>query len=164
MVRCHLLLLPSVVWFLITTVLRLGGMTYIDAVHIYSIARAGYIPQLFSLRLPNPDVIFELLAKSNGRALIFDTTSNVPAASCDVSTHMATDVRGVPVDDSVSLPPVAREVEGDETLMILHTSGSTSGRPKLVPCSYRWWDMCLDKSAQCTVPQNPKRQDVTVWM
>lgn len=143
---------------------RIGGMTYVDVLHIYSIARAGYIPQLFSLRLPNPDVIFELLAKSNGRALIFDTTFNVPAASSGVSTHMATDVRGVPVDDSVSLPSVVREVEGDETVIIFHTSGSTSGRPKLVPCSYRWLDMALYKSAQCTVPQNPKRQDVTVWM
>lgn len=139
-------------------------MTYVDAVHIYSIARAGYIPQLFSLRLPNPDVILELLAKSDGKALIYDTTFNAPAAGANVSLHMATDVRGVPVDDDVSLPPTSREVDGDDTLMIFHTSGSTSGRPKLVPCSFSWWDMCLKKSAQCTTPHNPERQDVAVWM
>lgn len=138
-------------------------MTYVDVLHIYAIVRAGYVPQLFSLRLPNPDVIFELLAKSSGMALIFDESFGDVEPQGGVPTYMASDVRAEAVCD-VTLPPIAEGTDGDETLMIFHTSGSTSGRPKLVPCSYEWWDMCLRKGAQCTAPRNPERQDVTVWM
>lgn len=138
-------------------------MTYVDVLHIYAMVRAGYVPQLFSLRLPNPDVIFELLAKSNGKAMIFDESFGTVESQDGVPTHVASDVRAEPVCD-VTLPPIAEGTDGDETLMIFHTSGSTSGRPKLVPCSYEWWDMCLKKGKQCTAPRNPGRQDVTAWM
>ena len=139
-------------------------MTYVDVVHIYSMVRAGYVPQLFSLRLPNPDVIFELLAKSNGKALIFDASFGSVTSQDSIPTYVAMDVRAEDDIFDVSLPPVAEGLNGDDILMIFHTSGSTSGRPKLVPCSYQWWDMCLAKSAQCTAPYNPERQDVTTWM
>ncbi|CAL1695357.1 unnamed protein product [Somion occarium] len=141
----------------------LGGMTYLDAIHIYSIARAGYVPQFFSLRLPNPEVIFELLAKSNGKALIYDSSFADIVHTSPVPAHIAIDARNVSIAD-VSLPPVAPDVNGSDTLMIFHTSGSTSGRPKLVPCSYAWWQECLRKSALATIPPNPHRQDVTTWM
>ena len=47
-------------------------MSYVDVLYIYAIARAGYIPQLFSLRLPNPEVIYELLTKADGKAIIYE--------------------------------------------------------------------------------------------
>ena len=138
-------------------------MTYLDVLHIYAMVRAGYVPQLFSLKLPNPDVIFELLAKSNGKAIIYDPAYCPANLRGSVPTYVAGDLRLEDVSD-VSLPPIVEEHDADETLMIFHTSGSTSGRPKLVPCSYEWWDMCLTKGAQCTAPRNPARQDVTTWM
>lgn len=143
--------------------LWLGGMTYVDVLHIYAIARAGYIPQLFSLRLPNPDVIFELLLKSNGKALIYDSSFDSIPSGGPVAVHVAQDVRETRLPN-VSLPPSSPQVDGDDTLMIFHTSGSTSGRPKLIPCSYSWWDMCLTKGAESTRPITLGRQDVTVWM
>lgn len=148
---------------LMTRMVRLGGMTYLDAVHIYSVARAGYIPQFFSLRLPNPSVIFELLAKSNGKAIIFDAAFANVGDSTPLPVYASVDARAEPVSDIV-LPPVAPDVNGNDTLMIFHTSGSTSGRPKLVPCSYAWWQECLRKSALSVAPRNPERQDVTTWM
>ena len=48
---------------------RSNGMSYVDILYIYAIARAGYIPQLFSLRLPNPDVVYELLEKAKGLSI-----------------------------------------------------------------------------------------------
>ncbi len=136
-------------------------MTYVDVLHIYSMVRAGYVPQLFTLRMPNPDIIFELLEMSNGKALIYDSSFTSSVMGGPVPTYVAR-----PAEDSpeVLLPPISEGKNGDEILMIFHTSGSTSGRPKLVPCSYEWWDMCLRKGKQCTVPHNPARQDVTVWM
>ncbi|TFK89636.1 acetyl-CoA synthetase-like protein [Polyporus arcularius HHB13444] len=145
--------------------LWIGGTTYVDAVHIYSIARAGYIPQYFSLRLPNPDIIFELLEKSNGRALIYDASYAVVPGQTPLPTYTAVDARTQPAAEA-SLPPNTGSSDGDDTLMIFHTSGSTSGRPKLVPVSYSWWDFALTKIHEHMKPQRAHngRQDVTVWM
>ncbi|KAI0800938.1 acetyl-CoA synthetase-like protein [Fomes fomentarius] len=145
--------------------LWLGGMTYVDAVHIYSIARAGYIPQYFSLRLPNPDIIFELLERSNGRALIYDSSYASVLEHNPVPTHTAVDVRNLPAVEA-TLPLNRASTNGDDTLMIFHTSGSTSGRPKLVPVSYAWWDFALTKIHGHMRPKAARngRQDVTVWM
>lgn len=76
---------------------------------------------------------------------------------------MAVDIRAENVAD-VPLPPIVETQNGEETLMIFHTSGSTSGQPKVIRCSYAWWDACLIKSRECTLPKNPARQDVTIWM
>ncbi|KAI0652198.1 acetyl-CoA synthetase-like protein [Trametes meyenii] len=145
--------------------LWLGGMTYVDAVHIYSVVRAGYIPQFFSLRLPNPDIIFELLEKSNGKALIYDSSYASVFSQNPVPTYVAVDARRLP-SAAVSLPPNRGSTNGNDTLMIFHTSGSTSGRPKLVPCSYAWWDFTLTKTHAAMKPKASRngRQDVTVWM
>ena len=142
---------------------RLGGSTYVDCVHIYAMVRAGYVPQFFSLRLPDPQIIFELLAKSHGKALIYDPSFTPALSSTPVPILRAVDVRREAVEN-VTLPPISEGQNGDETLMIFHTSGSTSGQPKLIPCSYSWWDALLTKSRECVVPYNPARQDVTIWM
>ena len=65
---------------------------------------------------------------------------------------------------SFVLPPIQEGKNGDETLMIFHTSGSTSGRPKLIPCSYAWWDFNMSKAREATKPHNPTRKDVASWM
>lgn len=138
-------------------------MTYVDVLHIYGIMRAGFIPQLFSLRLPNPTVIFELVARSNGKALLCDAEFSDTVTGGPIPSYTTFDVRDIDVSH-VFLPPLPKEIDGEDTLMILHTSGSTSGRPKLVPLSYAWWDFGLQKSAQCTRPYNPTKLDVNVWM
>ncbi|KAG1819582.1 uncharacterized protein BJ212DRAFT_1236226, partial [Suillus subaureus] len=43
--------------------LWLPGMAYQDVLHIYCLLQAGYVPQLFSIHLPNPDIMLELLTK-----------------------------------------------------------------------------------------------------
>lgn len=136
-------------------------MTYVDVLHIYSLVRAGYIPQLFSLRLPNPDVIFELLQTSKGKALIFDPSFG--EIEGPVKTYVALDARAEHAS-SFTLPPIQEGKNGDEILMIFHTSGSTSGRPKLIPCSYEWWDFNMWKAREATKPHNPARKDVASWM
>lgn len=138
-------------------------MTYVDLLHIYSIVRAGYIPQLFSLRLPNPDIIFELLEKSSGKALIFDSSFDMVAARGSTRTYVAGDVRVERVPD-FPLAPIQEGTNADDTIVIFHTSGSTSGRPKLIPCSYAWLDFNLRKAQRATAPYNPARRDVTTWM
>lgn len=138
-------------------------MTYLDVCHIYGIARAGYIPQLCSLRLPNPDVIFELLQKAHAKALIYETSFNPDLTSSPFPVHVAVDARDIDLSGA-PLPLMPEIKNGKDTLMIFHTSGSTSGRPKLIPCSYSWFNSMIAKSGQLSAPIHSDRQDVNVFM
>lgn len=141
---------------------RIGGYTYTDVLHIYGLSRAGYIPQLFSLRLPNPEVIFELLVKANARALIYDATFAPVLEKCHVPIFEAK--KATQIDASNDPVPTLPVVTEHDIAFLFHTSGSTSGSPKLVPCSYRWLDTTVTKSGQISAPRDAARQDVTSWM
>ena len=68
---------------------RLAGMEYSYVVTIYGISRAGFIPQLFSLRLPNPTVIYELLLRAQAKALIYDPSFNTTVSDSPVPFYCA---------------------------------------------------------------------------
>lgn len=142
---------------------RLGGMTYLDVLHIYGISRAGYVPQLFSLRMPCPDVVYELLAKTGAKALIFDRSYEHIVVDCPVPVYTALETADVDVEGA-PLPQMPLAVNGDDIAMIFHTSGSTSGSPKLVPCNYTWLSAMIVKTYHAAKPRNPSRQDVSVWL
>jgi acyl-coenzyme A synthetase/AMP-(fatty) acid ligase len=140
----------------------IGGFTYNDLLNIYGMSRAGFIPQLFSLRLPSPEVIFELLHKANAKALVYESEFAPVLRECPVPAYQARstediEVTGHPLPE---LPPAQPE----DIAFYFHTSGSSGGSPKLVPCSHRWLDATVMKSNQVCVPQDLERQDVTVWM
>lgn len=137
-------------------------MTYLDVLSIYATMRAGYIPQLFSLRLPNPDMIFELLQKANAKALIYDQALAVDVSQCPVPVHGAIPDSFTEVEGD-SLPPL-HEGRDEDVVLVLHTSGSTSGSPKLIPCNYRWFDCIVHKAGITSRPRTTGRPDVTVWM
>ena len=138
-------------------------MTYIDVLHIYGITRAGYIPQLFSLRLPNPDIIYELLDKAGAKALVYDPSYAATVAQCPIPAHAAISITEDDVCDA-PVPPIPMVDSCEDTVMIFHTSGSTSGSPKLVPCNYTWLEAMLSKAYQTTIPRDAARQDVTGWL
>lgn len=138
-------------------------MTYHDVLHIYGMSRAGYIPQLFSLRLPNPTVIFELLETAGARALVYDSSVRVDLSGCSVPIHAATTVLKSHAA-KLELPDKFEPSSETDCAFIFHTSGSTSGSPKLVPCNYRWLDAIVSKARHVSRPRSNRRQDVTVWM
>ncbi|KAF9229405.1 acetyl-CoA synthetase-like protein [Gyrodon lividus] len=143
--------------------LWLAGMTYQDVLHIYGISRAGYIPQLFSIRLPNPDVVLELLRRANARALILASEFAGMSSNFPISVFLAVGRDSMDAFNEV-LPPLAPPKNVDQTVFIFHTSGSTSGSPKLVPCSQRWLNAIVTKADFTCTPRDPQRQDVTTWM
>lgn len=138
-------------------------MTYLDVVHVYSVMRAGYVPQLFSLRLPNPDIVYELMRKASAQALIYDTSLSIDFSGCPVPTHKAV-FASTSDNADVSLPDIRREVRDTDVAIIFHTSGSTSGSPKLVRCNYRWLDCAIRKTCYLAKPKDEDRHDVLVWM
>ena len=144
------------------TLSRLGGMTYFDVLHIYGIARAGFIPQLFSLRLPNPDVVNELLQKAGAKALIYDLSYESATSTFSVPVHPAAFTERPDAEDVVLYNGF--EPSGSDIAMVFHTSGSTSGSPKLVRCTYKWLDAIVSKAYHTSLPKDQARQDVTVWM
>lgn len=118
-------------------------MTYIDVLQIYGIYRADYIPQLFSLRLPSPEVIFELLKRANAKALIYDSSFESLIKDSPVPAHLAVDAKDA---GTISDPlPNMSVPSNDDTAFLFHTSGSTSGSPKLVPWKYSWLAAHLEK-------------------
>lgn len=144
---------------------RIGGFTYSDVIHIYGVSRAGYVPQLFSLRLPNPVVIYELLARAGATALICDSvTSGFVAENSPVPVLRAPSFCDInpSLYPEPSLPLSSHEAS--ECAFIFHTSGSTSGSPKLVPCDYRWLDAAAGKASQLCMPRDSNKQDVSTWM
>ena len=126
-------------------------------------SRAGYVPQMFSLRLPNPIVIFELMQKAGASALVCEPSFGVVLSGCPVLTYSAIQVRERDAAD-VTLPPLRSDHSASDLAFIFHTSGSTSGSPKLVPCSWRWLDNIVIKSMQMAEVLSTQGQDVTVAM
>jgi len=142
---------------------RLGGEAYTDVLHIYGISRAGYIPQMFGLRFHNPVVILELLQKAGARALVCDPSAHAGLSGCPVLNYSAIQVGKQDVVD-VALPPLRTDHSASDLVFILHTSGSTSGRPKLVPCNRRWVDNVIAKTRRLTQVRSTQGQDVAVAM
>jgi acyl-coenzyme A synthetase/AMP-(fatty) acid ligase len=137
-------------------------MTYTDVLQIYGLSRAGYIPQLFSLRLSSAEVVFELLQKAGAKALIYDFSYQSLVGDILVPTYPAANVKDANIvyGDLPQLPEVATS---DDTVFIYHTSGSTSGSPKLVPWSYSFLNGIVYKCIQA-LQMIPGQQDVITWM
>ena len=134
-----------------------------DALHIFGIARAGYIPQLFSLRLPSPEIIYELMNRAGARALIYDASYATIVRGCHTPILLAVDLFSVPSIEE-SLEAVTAPNNREDIAMIFHTSGSTLGYPKLVPCTYGWLDAIISKANAISVPCRTDRKDVLVCM
>ncbi|GBE81642.1 acetyl-CoA synthetase-like protein [Sparassis crispa] len=146
--------------------LWVGGTEYTDVLHIFGVARAGFVPQALSLLLPNPGAAYELLSQTNAHALIIDPSFASMSTNCPIPVHIAVrDIHAMVMDvDDIALPPVHKASAAEDIAMIFHTSGSSSRRPKLVPCSYRWLDALIAKTKQGGITYDPRKQDVTAWM
>ena len=131
--------------------------------HVYGMSRAGYIPQIFSACISNPIVTFELLQKTGARALVCGPSFHAGLSGCPVLNYLAIRVRDQDVAD-VALPPLQIDGSASDLVFIFHTSGSTTGSPKLVPCNRRWVDNVVAKYKQLAQVRSTRGQDVTVAM
>lgn len=140
-------------------------MDYSDVVCIYGMARAMFIPQLFSLRLPSSIVVYELLAEAGARALVYDQkATNAVTDFSTLTTYGAPSLVDFRNSAADPLPPLRTPESMEELVFIFHTSGSTSGRPKLVPCNAGYVDSIVYKSYQTNMPATSRSQDVCTWM
>ncbi|ESK92811.1 amp- ligase [Moniliophthora roreri MCA 2997] len=155
----------------------LKGLCYVDLLHIYGISRAGYIPQCFSLFPSAVELVISLLKRSDARALIYQEGYFDPGSL--KSSNSSNGVKLLPsliskdgylLDDSwvsegseftlADMPNVAPE----DTALIFHSTGTTSGMPKHVPFSYKYLDALVQKLKYAFIPTNPNVQDVNSWV
>ncbi|KAJ7228203.1 hypothetical protein GGX14DRAFT_346188 [Mycena pura] len=140
--------------------LWISGYSYEDVLNIYGISRANFIPQLFSLRLSSAEVILELLAKTDAKALVYEDLFESALRTWPLPIYRSAVVAAP--RSSLDLLPLPA-VQSHDLAFYFHTSGSTSGSPKLVPCSYRWLEMTIRKSSLICAPKEKDRLDVVVW-
>ncbi|KDR66678.1 hypothetical protein GALMADRAFT_232387 [Galerina marginata CBS 339.88] len=117
--------------------LWLTGHAYSDLIHLYGLTRAGYIPQTFSVLFsyPGQEVVRDLLTACNGKAIIHDIKFAVDLF--DIPSFVTPSIQNVPKIEAGKLLAVLNVDEMDMA-MVFHTSGTTGGRPKPVPCTHRW--------------------------
>ncbi|KAJ7581170.1 hypothetical protein C8J56DRAFT_866429 [Mycena floridula] len=117
----------------------LSGNKHTDLVHTTGISAAGYIPQVFSIYYTHPKLVFTLLSKSGAKALFLDSLLVEDFADCPVQ-HV--DVSSVSFEDYPTNKSLSGntsfELVKEDVVLIVHTSGSTSGTPSLVPWTNRW--------------------------
>ncbi|EKJ67667.1 hypothetical protein FPSE_12184 [Fusarium pseudograminearum CS3096] len=80
----------------------------------------------------------------NAAALLYDPVCEPLVKGCPVPTFSTGTVLGKDCPAEVQLG-TATSTDGDRVLVIFHTSGSTSGMPKLVPQTVRWMDCLIRK-------------------
>ncbi|KAK2595018.1 hypothetical protein QQS21_007272 [Conoideocrella luteorostrata] len=138
----------------------LKGTTYSDLLQILGISRAGFTPQLMSIRMPNPLVVYEILHRAGAVALIADRSFASLLMDSPFPVFFSPDLSARGLDALPELPPLTPSLDPDHTMMIFHTSGSTSGSPKLVPLSVKWIDFAITKTNQVKVPLPSEKQQV----
>ncbi|KAK7026028.1 hypothetical protein VNI00_015745 [Paramarasmius palmivorus] len=152
------------------------GAQYTDMLHIYGLSRAGYVPQCFSL-LPNAvELVISLLERSGAKALIYQEGYINPAR---LSTNASSGVKLFPslsardsylrdsswmLEGSTSILADMPIVSAEDTALIFHSTGTTSGVPKHVPYSYQYMDTLIQKLKFAFVPASPHVQDVNSWV
>lgn len=121
---------------------RLTGRNYEDIINVLALCAAGYIPQLFSSVFPNPAVVFDLIARSGAKAIIFDEAYKEALATSPVPTipsfTMAEIHSLLPLGEDLPTLVSFPAVEERATAFIIHSSGTTSGIPKLIPSNHLW--------------------------
>ena len=142
---------------------RLKGTSYLDILHVWGILRAGFIPQLISLRMTNPTVVYELLDRAKAVALIHEPEFSSYLEESPGPVFLAGDV--LPNDNKDQyLPKTWTPSTADDISMILHTSGSSSGSPKLVPYTSKWVDFAFQKLKQVLSRNKPQENQEVITL
>jgi len=81
--------------------------------------------------------------------LVCEPSFQVDPSGCPVPNRPAIQVSEQNVEDVV-LPPLRTDHSASDLVFIFHTSGSTSGSPKLVPCNRQRVDNAVAKAKQRT--------------
>ncbi|KAG8981449.1 hypothetical protein FRB93_008670 [Tulasnella sp. JGI-2019a] len=102
------------------------------------------------------------MQKAGAKALIFDALSLAASNPSRVAVPTYFAVAPSTIASTMDrLPSLVDGLEGSDIFCIFLTSGSTSGQPRLIKCSYSWLDNNIAKADVLCQRRRPMRQDVT---
>ncbi|GJJ14467.1 hypothetical protein Clacol_008731 [Clathrus columnatus] len=139
--------------------LWMSGLVYRDFVHLFGLIKAGFVPQLLNLKVHSIEIATEYFRRSNITHIIY--ASNAPAAQLgnDFQIHEIIDRKLDQSDKIADLhEPVLRKENGDDVVLIFNSSGSTSGKPKLIPYTRKW----IDGHARKPIPGLPNGTEIGI--
>lgn len=124
-------------------VYRLNGLTYSDAVHLYALCKAGYVPNMLPPSLTDPTVIVDLLSRTGAQALLHEPELSLGKADCKIPTYTPSNISTL---GAISERPAltVTEYDPERVAFIQYTSGSTADMPKAVPCTNKWLESVYD--------------------
>ncbi|GJJ14663.1 hypothetical protein Clacol_008929 [Clathrus columnatus] len=121
--------------------LWLPGNSFSDMLHIFGIMKAGYIPHILLSDITNVDVVRTLFKDTNCGAILYTPSASGEGLSKHFVCHPIMDAEEISEDSSVVIPFDSESVLNDEDIVVIvHTSGSTSGRPKIVRLRRKWFE------------------------
>lgn len=143
----------------ISTLCRLTGSKLSDTINGIAISALGYTPQFFSAYFEDIQIIAELLFESEGKALIVDLSyvSKVDAATPPLPVPHFTALDDTQIAQAVST--IGEEgthhveatfgpdapVSPDDIAALFHSSGTTGGRPKIIPNTYKMLNAVISR-------------------
>lgn len=95
--------------------------------------------------MTDPSVAHELLTAAGAAALVHDPCLAFVLQDSTIPTFSANGLLSKFESKLTPVGPLPKMMDGDQILMIYHTSGSTSGAPKLVPITDRWMECLIEK-------------------
>ncbi|CAE6513284.1 unnamed protein product [Rhizoctonia solani] len=116
------------------------GKQYQDLLYVIALSRASYVPELLSTyALANPTLIYDLMDQAGSKALLYDPHFEYLTVDCSYPKLALAPVESLennatPNGHSPHLPEIEDLSTGPGDVCFIYlTSGSTSGRPKIVP-------------------------------
>ncbi|GJJ14652.1 hypothetical protein Clacol_008918 [Clathrus columnatus] len=122
--------------------LWMAGLTFSDMLHIFGIMRADYVPHLLNSAITNAEVAASFFQETNCGVIIYasqasNSVKNLPE---HFVCHPIIDAEEIPENSDVILSYSKSAFDNEEVVMILLTSGSVSGSPKLIRLRRRWFE------------------------
>jgi acyl-CoA synthetase (AMP-forming)/AMP-acid ligase II len=116
--------------------LWLPGTGYGDLLHLMAFMTLGVTVQMISHQ-PMPEQVLHLVKETSSKFLIASSSFLSPERASQLPIPLFQPVAVTDVPKSTTpMPHVAQQ--GSDIGFILHTSGTTSGRPKAVPITHDW--------------------------
>ncbi|EIW54786.1 acetyl-CoA synthetase-like protein [Trametes versicolor FP-101664 SS1] len=137
----------------------LKGSHWSDLAHIYSVAAAGFVPEVFGLAFSAP-FVQDLLDTHHARVLIYADTFEalLPRVEWHQTAVKLPKLYNLPMTGAQpSAPP---DVSADDVAMIFHTSGTTGGRPKPIPQTHKWLVAEGEVTWKCVIQRHPEGQHI----
>jgi acyl-CoA synthetase (AMP-forming)/AMP-acid ligase II len=147
---------------------RVTGKLYTDIVHIMGLIATGLVPQVHFERshtsstidyayqlfssIFSPTTILGLLSQSKAKALVVDPEFRSDASPVNIPVFSTLDYTAFEQTPDVMLGELPKVLPTDPAV-IVHSSGTTSGVPKLIVQSHQWVQSAIkDKWAGADPP------------